>query len=112
MKYYVDFPLWALSPTIRAAVEEAALRTQAPNALIASSALAAASLSVQTQFNVRRHNGLVSPCSLYCITVAESGERKTTVDRFFFEPFTQFEKSMAFAAGFSFTETEDEEGEE
>lgn len=95
MKHFVDFPVWALPPLIRGAVEEAAAVTQAPAALIASSALAAASLAVQTKFDVRRYNGLTSPCSLFFITIAESGERKTTVDKFFFSPFWEFEESVS-----------------
>lgn len=103
MKHYVDFPVWALPPLIRGAVEEAIAVTQAPNALIVSSALAAASLAVQTKFDVRRYNGLVSPCSLFFITIAESGERKTTVDKFFFSPFLEFEETV------SQNKTEDED---
>ena len=89
------FPVWKLPPRIRAAVEEAIAVTQAPQALVASSALAAASLAVQTKYDVKRLNGLVSPCSLYFITFAESGERKTTVDRMFFDPFSEFEESVS-----------------
>jgi putative DNA primase/helicase len=89
------FPLWALTPKIRMAVEEAIAVTQAPPALVASSALAAASLAVQTKFDVRRFNGLSSPCSLFMITFAESGERKTTVDRMFFGAFSEFEENIA-----------------
>ena len=89
------FPAWLLSPKIRAAVNEATAVTQAPQALVASSALAAASLSVQAKYDVERLNGLVSPCSLYFITFAESGERKTTVDKMFFNSFSEFEKSIS-----------------
>lgn len=93
------FPVWALPPTIRAAVEEAIGVTQAPPALVASSALAAVSLAVQSKFDVQRMSGLVSPCSLYVITFAESGERKTTVDQMFFAPFRTFEDLAEGAAG-------------
>lgn len=86
------FPLYALTPKVRAAVEDAIAVTQAPAALVVSSCLAAASTAVQAKYNVRRLNGLSSPCSLYFITFAESGERKTTVDRLFFSVFTEFEE--------------------
>lgn len=89
------FPVWALPTTLRAAVEEAVAVTQAPPALVASSALAAASLAVQAKFDVKRLDGLTSPCSLFLITFAESGERKTTVDRMFFDAFNKFEKVMS-----------------
>ncbi len=88
------YPVWALPPKIRAAVEEAIAVTQAPAALVASSALAAASLAVQAKFDVKRLNGLVSPCSLFIISFAESGERKTTVDQMFFGPIGKFEEEM------------------
>lgn len=84
-----------MPPCIRSAVEEAIAVTQAPPALVVSSALAAASLSVQAKFNVKRYNGLISPCSLYMITFAESGERKTTVDQMFFSVFREFEAEIA-----------------
>lgn len=90
-----DFPVWLLPTRIRSAVEEAIAVTQAPPALVVSSALAAASLSVQAKFTVKRLNGLISPCSLYLITFAESGERKTTVDQLFFSPFRTFEAEVA-----------------
>lgn len=85
------FPVWALPEKIRAAVDETIIVSQAPSALVASSALAAASLAVQTEFDVKRMSGLTSPCSLYFITIAESGERKTTVDGIYCAPFREFE---------------------
>ncbi len=88
------YPVWALPQNIRAAVEEAIAVSQAPLALVASSALAAASLAVQAKFDVKRLNGLVSPCSLFFITFAESGERKTTVDQMFLRPFGEFEENF------------------
>ncbi|MGC3963631.1 MAG: DUF3987 domain-containing protein [Rhodocyclaceae bacterium] len=85
------FPLYALPPTMRAAVEEVVGLTQAPVEMVVSAALAAASLAVQAKFDVERMSGLISPCSLYLITLAESGERKTTVDNLLFSAFTEFE---------------------
>jgi hypothetical protein len=92
------FPIEALPPKIRAAVEAAKALTQAPEALIVSSALAAVSLAVQAKYDVRRNSHLVSPCSLYFLTIAESGERKTTVDRLFMVPFEQFEDTVSWGS--------------
>ena len=103
------FPVWALPPKIRAAVEEAIAVTQAPSALVASSALAAASLAVQTKFDVKRLNGLVSPCSLFFITFAESGERKTTVDQMLFGAFSKFEEEVSKNADDQSCDNEDAE---
>jgi len=54
---------------------------QAPVEMVASSALSVASLAAQSLADVRRSVTLTGPCSLYYLTVAESGDRKSTVDR-------------------------------
>jgi putative DNA primase/helicase len=77
------YPLDALPKVIGAAVAEVQHCTQAPVEMVASSALATASLSAQALADVRRNYALTGPCSLYFATVAESGERKTTVDKLF-----------------------------
>lgn len=88
------FPIWALPPKMKASVEEVINITQAPPALVASSALAAASLATQAGYNVRRMNHLVNPCSLIVISIAESGERKSTVDHLFGSIFSEFESEQ------------------
>ena len=92
------FPVWALPPRIRAAVEESIAVTQAPAALVAGSALATMSIAVQDKVRVRRLDGLVSGCSLFLITVSDSGERKTSVDRMFTKPIVdhQIEKDAEY----------------
>ncbi|MGK6355359.1 DUF3987 domain-containing protein [Sphingomonas sp. DT-207] len=80
------YPLTALPVLIRDAVREVASYVQAPVALIAASALAAVSTAVQTRFGVRRNANLVGPSTLYLLTVAASGERKTSVDNLFTGP--------------------------
>ena len=86
------FPEWAFPPIARAAVLAVQASTQAPLALIASSALAAMSLAVQDKVNVRRLNGLKSCCSLFLISICDSGERKTSVDRLFTAPIVKFQQ--------------------
>lgn len=54
--------------------------TMAPIALAAQSALGAASLAVQGQADVQTLVGS-SPVSLFLLTIAESGERKSTCDK-------------------------------
>lgn len=85
------YPLSALPPLLRDAVREVASYVQAPVALIAASALAAVSTAVQTRFGVRRNVNLVGPSTLYLLTVAESGERKSTVDSLFTGPIRKWE---------------------
>ncbi|WP_323034140.1 YfjI family protein [Pararhodobacter sp.] len=55
--------------------------TEAPLALCAQSSLGAAALCVQPHANVELLAGGAAPCSLFLLTVAESGERKSTADR-------------------------------
>jgi len=74
-----DFPVSALGP-LQAAVEAAAGATQAPIAIAAGSALAVASLATQAHADVLTLGG-IRPLSLYVLTVAASGERKSSVDR-------------------------------
>lgn len=78
-RHAAPYPAHLLGP-LRAAVEAAHRETQAPIAIAAQSALAAASLAVQGHANVETLSSY-RPLSLYCITIAGSGERKSTVDR-------------------------------
>ena len=77
------YPLDALPTIAREAVEEVVGFVKAPVALAASSALSALSVAVQGLYDVERAPGLNGPCSLFMLSIAESGERKTTCDGFF-----------------------------
>ena len=81
----VPYPHEALPETIRSAVEEAQSFAKAPMALVASSALAAISLAVQTYIDVKRDERLCGPTGLFFMTIADSGERKSTCDGFFMQ---------------------------
>lgn len=85
------YPVHALPPLIRDAVQEVVGYVQAPVALVAASALAAVSTAVQTRYSVRRDAALSGPATLYLLTVAESGERKSTVDKLFTGPIRDWE---------------------
>ena len=69
--------------------------TQAPDAIVGNSLLAAASLAVQPYANVMLPYGASVPTSLYVVTVAESGERKSAVDRLALHAHATFEKVKA-----------------
>lgn len=77
------YPIEALPAPMSDAVKEVQSFVQAPAALVASSALAALSLAAQGLVNVRRDQQLVGPVSVYLLSVADSGERKTTCDSLF-----------------------------
>ena len=95
MSNFDNYPILALPSGLRDVVLELHEHTQAPYALIAGSVLGAVSLACQDKLNMERLPGLVSPVSLYMVTVAESGERKTTVDRQVNQDFPDFEEAQA-----------------
>ena len=78
-----QYPLDALPDIVRRAVEEVAGFVKAPIPLIATSALAALSLAIQTHFDVERADKLSGPTGLFLLAIADSGERKSTCDGFF-----------------------------
>ena len=79
----LPYPIDVLSPTIRGAVQRYQAFGQQPLALVASTALANASLACQGLADVARDQSLFGPCSLNFLTIAVSGERKTCADNRF-----------------------------
>jgi putative DNA primase/helicase len=75
------YPIDALPAGIRRAVMAYQVYGQQPVALVAGAALASLSLCAQGLVNVGRDAQLVGPISLNIITVATSGERKTSCDK-------------------------------
>jgi putative DNA primase/helicase len=92
------YPLDALPPTIRDAVEEVQAFVQAPVSLVASSALAAVSLATQAHNDIERTEKLSGPVGGYWLTIADSGERKSTADSFFTQAIRDYETERAEAA--------------
>ncbi|MCU7803802.1 MAG: DUF3987 domain-containing protein [Candidatus Thiodiazotropha sp. (ex Lucinoma borealis)] len=89
------YPLDALPDTLRAAVEEVFAFTKAPIPLVASSALAAISLAAQAYADVKRAEKLSGPVGLFLITIADSGERKSTCEGFFMQAIRDYEANQA-----------------
>lgn len=87
------YPVEALGP-LRPAVEAVQGATQAPVAIPAASALAVASLAAQGFADVETLGGL-RPLSLYLLTVAASGERKSSCDAPLLAALRTFEKEQA-----------------
>lgn len=92
------YPLDALPLSIRAAVEEVAGFVKAPVPMVASSALAALSLACQAHIQAKRAEDLDSPVGLFLLTIADSGERKSTCDGFFTRAIHEYEEAQAEAA--------------
>lgn len=91
----VPYPLDALPAVIREAAEEVVSFVKAPTALVALSALAAASVAVQAHADVKRAERLAGPCGLFMLVIAESGERKSTCDSYFTAPIVAYERAQA-----------------
>lgn len=92
------YPIDALPESIRAAVEEVVSFVKAPLPLVASSALAALSLACQAHIDAKRAEKLEGPVGLFLLTIADSGERKSTCDGFFTRAIRDYEEAQAEAA--------------
>lgn len=86
------YPLDALGDVLGAAAQRMRDTVQAPDALCGQSVLAAASLAVQAHADVLV-DGRREPLSLWAVTIAESGERKSAVDRIALEPHREHERA-------------------
>ncbi|MDD2743385.1 MAG: YfjI family protein [Rhodocyclaceae bacterium] len=89
------YPLEALPDSILAAVKEVVGFVQSPVAMVASSALTALSLAIQALMDAKRAEKLHGPVGLYLLTIADSGERKSTSDGFFTKPIHAYEQAQA-----------------
>jgi putative DNA primase/helicase len=92
------YPLDALPDTIRAAVIEVQGFTKAPIAMVASSALAALALAIQAHADVQRADRLTGPVGLFLLTIADSGERKSTCDGFFTAAIQEYQQQQTESA--------------
>ena len=84
------FPLDALGPVLGAAAKVAAECIQADPGVCGTSILAAAALACQPHANVEL-DGRTYPLSLWFLTIAESGERKSAVDNLVLVPHREYE---------------------
>ena len=91
------YPLNELGPILAPAAESLRRVIQAPDAVCGASILAAASLAVQAQADVDI-DGRIIPLSLWLLSVAESGERKSAVDAEAMRAAREYEKAMVAAA--------------
>ncbi len=89
------YPLDALPETVRAAVIEVQAFTKAPVPMVAGAALAALSLAIQSYVDIRRADKLHGPVGLFLLTIADSGERKSTCDSFFTSAIRDYQAEQA-----------------
>lgn len=88
------FPVDALGVTMARAVHGIASKAYVPASLAAQSVLAACSLAVQPHFNVMLPTGQVRPTSLFLVSIAESGDRKSTSDDLAMAAIREFEHEL------------------
>jgi hypothetical protein len=78
---------------MRNAVEDVCIITQAPRELVATSALAAAATLAQGIGDVSHPvTNSTLPCSLFLASLAETGDRKSSVERILFGPIKAWER--------------------
>jgi hypothetical protein len=88
-----QFPVDALGNILGGAVEAMSEIIQAPKAICANSILASATLAIQGHANVVI-DGRVHPTSNFFISIGESGERKSAVDREALKPHSDFQEEL------------------
>ncbi|MDR5904004.1 YfjI family protein [Franzmannia qiaohouensis] len=86
-----DYPLEALGSVLGEAAERLAYHVQTPRGMAGQSVLAAAALAVQGLADVARGPHGSGPVSLFFLTVAGSGERKSSLDRLALAPIREME---------------------
>lgn len=87
-----DYPLEALGEILGAAAASIVRIVQVPGATAAQSLLACASLLAQPHVNLEI-DGRIMPASLFLLTIAESGDRKSASDRLAMSPVAAFERA-------------------
>jgi hypothetical protein len=88
-----DFPLDGLGELLGGAARAIADGVQLPPAIAAQSVLASAAMAAQ-QFANMQINGRISPLSLFCLTVAESGDRKSSADKIATAPLDEWQRTL------------------
>ena len=89
-----EFPVKVLGRVLHPAALAIATKVQLPAAIAAQSVLATAALVAQTAADVGMPYGDTRPLSLFLITVAASGDRKTTADSSALAPIRQYEDML------------------
>lgn len=81
------YPVQAFPPVLRNVIQALHNNTKIPVEMIGNVVLAATSLTCQSLIEViQPHTNMPEPCSLYLMTIAESGEGKTTINKQVMKP--------------------------
>jgi outer membrane translocation and assembly module TamA len=87
-----DFPSITQSRLLKNAIDEALNITQAPEAMVYLTALSAVAAAIQGNVDVELPTGNICPVSLNTMIIAESGERKSTVENLLTKGIKSFNK--------------------
>ncbi len=88
------YPIEQMGPVLSRAAAAIAHKVQVPEAIAAQSVLAVASLAAQAHADVMLPYGQTRPLSLFFVTVAASGDRKSTADNEALWPVRKREKML------------------
>jgi hypothetical protein len=88
------YPMDALGVVLAGAARAIAAKVQCADAMAAQSVLAVASLAAQALADVRLPYGQTRPLSLFCLTIAASGDRKSSADLEAMAPVRMREKQL------------------
>jgi hypothetical protein len=88
------FPVETIPGLLGQTIAEIARLAQCPVSLAGGSVLAAASLLAQSFVNVALPHGEIKPTSCYFLTIAPSGERKTTADTLAMQPVENYRERL------------------
>ncbi|HFB64741.1 MAG TPA: DUF3987 domain-containing protein, partial [Aeromonadales bacterium] len=86
-----EYPVEALGDVLGNTALKISDCVQVPKALAGQSILSVAALVAQS-FNNVRFDSMTCPVSLFCLTVAESGDRKSSADRFALKPVVDWQR--------------------
>ncbi|CAM3276458.1 hypothetical protein G837_03906 [Escherichia coli HVH 185 (4-2876639)] len=95
IKRISPYPTDTLPPVLGNVIRSLHNSTGIPTELIGNVVLATVSLTCQSLVDViQPHTDMPEPCSLYLMTVAESGEGKTTINKLVMKPCYEFAASL------------------
>jgi len=89
-----EFPLKALPPELKGSIECIHSKVQAPIEIAAQSVLSAINLISQAHIDVELLHGKTVPSSLYFVTIAKSGERKSACDSLAYAEIKTYEAEL------------------
>ena len=98
-----SYPVQCFPDVAQHAINEYVAYAKAPPAMAGTSCLSYIAIACQHIANVARDNYLIAPLSLNTLTIASSGERKTSCDSAFGKAIHEFEKEKTISQADDFT---------